>query len=89
MTTRKTMIAVNAIATNGPNFPCPAWGHIRRISWTGENIPRCAQEWRDKKPSTWGGAAIAPKDYFVIFDGDGIGPTDQEVARLVQKAKPE
>jgi hypothetical protein len=87
MNARKTMIAINAIATSGQLFPCAAWGHVRRITWRGENTPKCAEDWKNKKPSDWGGATIAQKDYFVIFDGDGIGPTDQELAKLIHDIK--
>lgn len=81
------MIAVNAISTNGQMFPCAAWGHVRRISWMSEKTPKYAQDWKDKKPSNWGGATIAQKDYFVIFDGEGRGPTDQEIANLIHTTK--
>jgi len=82
-TTRKTMVAVNTTATRGERFPCEAFRHVRRISWTGDDVPKTAQAWRDKAPSEWGGAALNAKDYAVLFDGTGQGPSDEEVAQLI------
>ena len=87
--TRKTIMAINKVATNGDRFPCKKWGYMRRISWKGDETPKAAQELRSGKGSNWGGAVLNADQVLIIFDGMGKGPTAFEAwtkAAQIRKA---
>lgn len=74
--TRRTIVAINKVATKGDRFTCKSWGHMRRISWTGDTPPREVQELRSGKGGTWGGATLSADQVAIIFDGEGQGPSE-------------
>lgn len=62
----------------GSRFDTKA-GELKHIRFGYENtnfVPRIVTQCRNRSAIDWGGAAVQPQDYEVLFDGAGPLPMD-------------
>lgn len=62
----------------GPRFDTRA-GECKRIRFGYEKpdfVPRIVAQCRNREAIDWGGAAVQPQDYEVLFDGPGPLPAE-------------